>query len=128
MAYNGDQQKLNGGGPIWAIFDAAAVEREKWKPAAAACRSRTATSSAPTPSRELAGKINNPYQKRPISGAVLQETVNRYNGFVAAGADTDFKKPTPLHKIEKPPFYAAWADADPARYPDRDPHQHQLRR
>ena len=35
--------------------------------------------------------------------------MNRYNGFVAAGADTDFKKPTPLHKIEKPPFYAAWA-------------------
>jgi hypothetical protein len=39
---------------------------------------------------------------------VLQETVNRYNGFVAAGADTDFKKPSPLYKIEKPPFYAAW--------------------
>ena len=34
--------------------------------------------------------------------------MNRYNGFVAAGADTDFKKPTPLYKIEKPPFYAAW--------------------
>jgi succinate dehydrogenase/fumarate reductase flavoprotein subunit len=44
----------------------------------------------------------------PISGATLQETVNRYNGFVAAGADADFKKPTPLYKIEKPPFYAAW--------------------
>ena len=28
---------------------------------------------------------------------------------MTAGADTDFKKPTPLHKIEKPPFYAAWA-------------------
>jgi succinate dehydrogenase/fumarate reductase flavoprotein subunit len=38
----------------------------------------------------------------------LQETVNRYNGFVASGADADFKKPTPLYKIEKPPFYAAW--------------------
>ena len=30
----------NGGGPIWAIFDADAVAREKWKPAAAACRYR----------------------------------------------------------------------------------------
>jgi succinate dehydrogenase/fumarate reductase flavoprotein subunit len=58
---------------------------------------------------ELAGKVKNPYQKKPISGAVLQETVNRYNSFVAAGADADFKKPTPMHKIEKPPFYAAWA-------------------
>src|SRR5262249_47990180 len=58
---------------------------------------------------ELAGKIKNQYQKNPISGATLQAAVNRYNGFVAAGADTDFKKPTPLYKIEKPPFYAAWA-------------------
>ena len=35
--------------------------------------------------------------------------MNRYNGFVTAGADTDFKKKTPQFKIEKPPFYAAWA-------------------
>ena len=35
--------------------------------------------------------------------------MNRYNAFVAAGADTDFKKPTPMYKIERPPFYAAWA-------------------
>ena len=68
----------------------------------------TAISSAPTPFPELAASIKNPYQKAPISGAALQETVNRYNGFVAAGADADFKKPTPLYKIEKPPFYAAW--------------------
>jgi len=44
-----------------------------------------------------------------MSGQVLQETVDRYNSFVTAGADADFKKPKPLHKIEKPPFYAAWA-------------------
>jgi succinate dehydrogenase/fumarate reductase flavoprotein subunit len=108
MAYNGDPQKLNGGGPIWAIFDAAAVVREKWKPAPPHVDPDGYFFSADTIG-ELAGKINNPHQKRPISGAVLQETVNRYNGFVAAGADADFKKPTPLHKIEKPPFYAAWA-------------------
>ncbi len=108
MAYNGDAQKLNGGGPIWAIFDAAAVTREKWKPAPPHVDLDGYFFSADTIG-ELAGKISNPYQKRPISGDVLQETVNRYNGFVAAGADTDFKKPTPLHKIEKPPFYAAWA-------------------
>jgi urocanate reductase len=40
---------------------------------------------------------------------VLEETVNRYNSFVASGTDSDFKKPTPMYKIEKPPFYAAWA-------------------
>jgi succinate dehydrogenase/fumarate reductase flavoprotein subunit len=57
----------------------------------------------------LAPKIRNPHQKKPMSGTVLQESVNRYNAFVAAGADADFKKPTPMYKIEKPPFYAAWA-------------------
>ena len=32
MAHNGDPNKLNGGGPIWAIFDADAVVRERWNP------------------------------------------------------------------------------------------------
>ncbi len=108
MAYNGDKQKLNGGGPIWAIFDSAAVEREKWKPAPPHVDPDGYFYSADTIA-ELATKIKNPYQKRPIPEAALQEAVNRYNGFVTAGADADFKKPTPLHKIEKPPFYAAWA-------------------
>ena len=31
MAWTGDPKKLNGGGPIWAIFDADAVAREKWQ-------------------------------------------------------------------------------------------------
>jgi urocanate reductase len=108
MAYNGDPSKLNGGGPIWAIFDADAVAREKWDPEPPHVDPDGYFYSADTIA-ELGPKIINPYQKKPISGAVLQETVNRYNAFVAAGADTDFKKPTPMYKIEKPPFYAAWA-------------------
>jgi succinate dehydrogenase/fumarate reductase flavoprotein subunit len=40
---------------------------------------------------------------------VLQAAVERYNRFVTTGVDTDFGKPAPVHKIEKPPFYAAWA-------------------
>jgi urocanate reductase len=108
MAYNGDPGKLNGGGPIWAIFDADAAAREKWNPKPPNVDPDGFFFSADTIG-ELAGKISNPYQKKPISGAVLQETVNRYNGFVAAGVDQDFKKPTPMHKIETPPFYAAWS-------------------
>ena len=108
MGYNGDKTKLNGGGPIWAIFDADAVARQKWKPKPPHVDPDGYFFSADTIS-ELAGRIKNPYQKQPMSGAALQETVNRYNSFVAEGVDTDFNKPTPLHKIEKPPFYAAWA-------------------
>jgi succinate dehydrogenase/fumarate reductase flavoprotein subunit len=35
--------------------------------------------------------------------------VERYNSFVDLGADSDFGKPAPKHKIQTPPFYAAWA-------------------
>ncbi len=30
LAWTGDPKKMNGGGPIWAIFDSDAVAREKW--------------------------------------------------------------------------------------------------
>lgn len=107
MGYNGDPDKLNGGGPIWAIFDADAVTREKWNPKPPNVDPLYFASGATL--KELAASINNPYQKRPMPGAVLQETVERYNSFVTSGVDTDFKKPKPMYKIEKPPFYAAWA-------------------
>jgi succinate dehydrogenase/fumarate reductase flavoprotein subunit len=108
MAYNGDSGKLNGGGPIWAIFDADAAAREKWNTKPPNVDPDGFFFSADTIG-ELAAKIRNPYQKTTMSGAALQETVDRYNGFVAAGADRDFKKPGPMYKIEKPPFYAAWS-------------------
>jgi succinate dehydrogenase/fumarate reductase flavoprotein subunit len=108
MAYHGDTTKLNGGGPIWAIFDADAAAREKWDVKPPHVDPDGYFYSADTLA-ELAPKIKNPHQKQPISGAVLEETVNRYNSFVASGTDSDFKKPTPMYKIEKPPFYAAWA-------------------
>jgi succinate dehydrogenase/fumarate reductase flavoprotein subunit len=108
MAYNGDPSKLNGGGPIWAIFDADGAAREKWNPKSPNVDPDGYFFSADT-IPELAAKIKNPHQKKPVAGDVLQETVNRYNSFVAAGTDTDFKKPTPLYKIQTPPFYAAWS-------------------
>ena len=108
MAYNGDKKKLNGGGPIWAIFDADAVVREKWDPKPPKVDPDGFFFSADTLA-ELAGKIKNPYQSQPMPGAALTETVARYNSFVAEGVDKDFKKKTPMHKIEKPPFYAAWS-------------------
>ena len=108
MAYHGDKTKLNGGGPIWAIFDADGAAREKWNTKPPNVDPDGYFFSADTLA-ELAGKIKNPYQKQPLPGAALTETVNRYNTFVTEGVDKDFKKPTPMHKIEKPPFYAAWA-------------------
>ena len=39
----------------------------------------------------------------------LEDSVKRYNSFVESGVDSDFGKAKPLYKIEKAPFYAAWA-------------------
>ena len=108
MAYNKDSSKLNGGGPIWAIFDHDAVVREEWDPRSPNVDPDGYFFSADTIA-ELAGKIANPYQSQPMSPAGLQETVARYNSFVDIGEDQDFQKPTPEYKIQTPPFYAAWS-------------------
>lgn len=95
-------------GPIWAIFDAAAVEREKWS-LEAPNTDPTFFFSADT-LEELAAKLTeNPYQKAEMPGANLVATVERYNLMVELGADVDFDKPTPQYKIDQPPFYAAWS-------------------
>ena len=103
-----DGGKSRVGGPIWAIFDSGAVAREKWDPKQPNVDPDGHFFSGDTLA-ELAGKIQNKYQVRPMPAAALQETVARYNTFVDFGRDDDFKKPAPAHKILTPPFYAAWS-------------------
>src|SRR5262245_48384906 len=76
MAWHGDKTKLNGGGPVWAIFDADGAAREKWNTKPPNVDPDGFFFSADTIA-ELAGKIKNPYQKQAMPGAVLQETVGR---------------------------------------------------
>ena len=107
MQWTGDPNKLNGGGPIWAIFDADGVEREGWdvKPPYVDPDGYFFTADT---LEQLASSIKSKYQWRPMPGATLRETVERYNSFVDSGIDEDFQKPRPLYKIQRPPFYAAW--------------------
>jgi urocanate reductase len=98
----------NGGGPIWAIFDAAAAEREGWDPNPPHVDPDGWFFSALSIG-ELATRIVNRYQRRPVDAAALHATVARYNGFVDAGADEDFRRPNLRWKLDRPPFYAAWA-------------------
>lgn len=98
------------GGPIWAIFDADAVRREKWDlrpPTVDVVNGFYFTADT------LGGLANalkaNKHQKVPMRPETLQATVERYNGFVDAGKDGDFGKPAPKYKIQTPPFHAAWA-------------------
>jgi succinate dehydrogenase/fumarate reductase flavoprotein subunit len=100
--------KGEGGGPIWAIFDAEGAKREHWTVAPPFVDPDGWFFNANTLS-ELAGKIVSKYQKSPMPGAAIEETVARYNSFVDKGKDEDFAKPVPMHKIQAPPFYAAWS-------------------
>jgi flavocytochrome c len=104
----GKDGKPNGGGPIWAIFDADAVAREKWEPNPPNVDLNGFFFSADTLA-ELAGKIKNLYQRAPMPSQALQETVAKYNSYVDTGKDMEFSKPAPMYKIQKPPFYAAWS-------------------
>ena len=108
MAHTGDAPKLNGGGPIWAIFDHDAVVREGWDPQPPQVDPDGYFFSADTIG-ELAGRIVNPYQAVPMERATLEATVTRFNSFVDTGTDVDFERRTPLYKVQTPPFYAAWS-------------------
>ena len=95
-------------GPIWAIFDSEAVKRNKWNVEPPYVDPDGYFFSANTLT-ELAAKIKNEFQAKPMQGGTLQATVERYNAFVEAGKDADFGKPAPKFKIKTAPFSAAWA-------------------
>ncbi|MGA7433185.1 MAG: FAD-dependent oxidoreductase [Xanthobacteraceae bacterium] len=99
----------NGGGPIWAIFDAEAVARERWNPNPPDVDIAAGFFFSADSVEALAAKIKMKYQRVPMPPRNLTATVARYNSFVEAGKDADFGKPKPLYKIATPPFYAAWA-------------------
>jgi len=98
-----------GGGPIWAVFDSDAVKREGWKVTAPYVDNAEGFFFSADSVTELAAKIVNKFQKKPMPAAALQDTVTRYNSFVDAGKDADFGKAAPKYKIQAPPYYAAWA-------------------
>ena len=99
----------NGGGPIWAIFDADAVAREKWDVNPPNTDPANGFFFSANTLGELAQKIKMKYQRVPMPPENLEAEVARYNSFVDSGKDDDFGKPKPLYKIAKAPFYAAWA-------------------
>jgi hypothetical protein len=99
----------NGGGPIWAIFDSDAVAREKWLPRPPFVDFEMGFFFQADSIGELARSIKMKYQRVPMPAENLEATVARYNSFVDLGRDEDFGKPTPLYKIAKAPFFAAWA-------------------
>jgi succinate dehydrogenase/fumarate reductase flavoprotein subunit len=99
----------NGGGPIWAIFDADAVTREKWDPRPPWVDIAEGFFFSANSIEELAARIRMKYQRVPMPPAGLRETITRHNSFVDSGIDSDFGRPKPPYQIATPPFHAAWA-------------------
>lgn len=96
-------------GPVWVIFDAAAVARRKWNVDPPYVDREQGYFFVADTLEDLARQVaRNPYQKVPMPPANLVATVARYNSFVDLGRDEDFDKPTPRFKIQTPPFHAAW--------------------
>ncbi|MGC8476151.1 MAG: FAD-dependent oxidoreductase [Acetobacteraceae bacterium] len=99
----------NGGGPIWAIFDAEAARREEWVTEPPHVDAAAGFFFAADTLAELARRIRMPHQQVPMPPEALERTVARYNRFVETGVDEDFGKPHPRYRIATPPFFAAWA-------------------
>ena len=95
-------------GPLWAIFDSGTIERDGWNIKPPFTADNGYFFSADT-IEELARKIyaRHEFQRVPLKH--LKETVRKWNTYVDEGTDPDFGrgKDAPMHKIDKPPFYAA---------------------
>jgi hypothetical protein len=109
MAMNeGSQPPHYYSGPLWAIFDSGTVERDGWNIKPPFTADNGYFFSADT-IEELARKIRTRHEFQRVPLKYLAETVRKWNAYVDEGSDPDFGrgKDAPMHKIDKPPFYAA---------------------
>ncbi|MPZ36917.1 MAG: FAD-binding protein [Rhizobiales bacterium] len=109
MAMNeGSQAPHYYSGPLWAIFDSDTIERDGWDIKPPFTADNGYFFSADT-IEGLAKKIyaRHEFQRVPLKD--LKETVSKWNAYVDEGSDPDFGrgKDAPMHRIDKPPFYAA---------------------
>ena len=108
FAWHGNPDRLDGGGPTWAIVDADGVAREGFTPEHPYVDFAHGYFHSGATIAELASKIWNEFQTRPMPPRNLVATIERYNALVDAGVDEDFGKPSPMYKLQTPPFYALW--------------------
>jgi len=96
-------------GPIWAIFDRAAVERDKWNINAPYTSPTNGFFFSADTIEELAAKIQKGHEFQRVPLRFLAETVRKWNSYVNQGSDPEFGRGSdaPMYRIEKPPFYAA---------------------
>ncbi|HQZ13912.1 MAG TPA: FAD-dependent oxidoreductase [Devosia sp.] len=96
-------------GPIWAIFDQAAVDRDEWNIEPPFTSPDNGLFLSADTIEELAWKIRSGCQWQRVELKHLVDTVNNWNANVDSGLDPDFERgpDAPMYKIDTPRFYAA---------------------
>lgn len=96
-------------GPMWAIFDRAAVERDGWNIDPPFTSPDNGYFFQADTIEELAVKIYDGHEFQRIPLSYLKETVAKWNSYVDQGSDPEFLRgqDEPMYKIDTPPFYAA---------------------
>lgn len=96
-------------GPIWAIFDRAAVERDKWNIDPPFTSPTNGFFFQADTIEELAAKIYGGHEFQRVPLSYLAETVAKWNSYVDKGSDPEYARgpDAPMYKIDTPPFYAA---------------------
>ncbi len=94
-------------GPLWAVFDQGAVDRNGWDLRYPYVSDNGYFFKADT-IEDLAKKIEAGHEFQRVPLSYLAETVATWNGYVEAGADPEFEREAeaPMNTIVTPPFYA----------------------
>jgi uncharacterized protein with FMN-binding domain len=105
---DGDAQRL--AGPLWAIFDQAAADRNDWDMEQGTVDYDNGYCFKADTLEELAeAVVNKYYEDIKMDAGTLVATVQAYNDSCDSGVDEAWGRTTLVNKIEMGPFYAAWA-------------------
>ena len=116
----------NGGGPIWAIFDADAVARENWVPTPPNVDIAGGFFFSADTLADLARKIVMKYQRVPMPPDNLEQTVARYNSFVDSGDGRGFRQTQAAVQDRHAAVLCRLGDAGDSRHPRGLAHQREL--
>jgi len=94
-------------GPLWAVFDQDAVDRNGWELRYPYVSDNGYFFQADT-IEELAQKIEADHEFQRVPLSYLAETVATWNGYVDTGEDPEFERheDAPMNRIARPPFFA----------------------
>jgi len=97
-------------GPIWAIFDQAAVDRGQFPIREPFISRDNGCFFQADTLEELAEMIYRGNQYQRVRLTHLADTIEQWNGFVDEGEDSEFERgqaDAPMHRLDQPPYFAA---------------------